>query len=63
VRQKLRNLSHHEALRDRQLADSNLPAIVAHRVVRPKDDPQRSDSPMTSAKTARCGAGAECAHR
>lgn len=33
-----RNLSHHEGRFDRvNLADSNLPAIVKHRVVRPKD--------------------------
>ncbi|MCA9627415.1 MAG: hypothetical protein KC766_07105, partial [Myxococcales bacterium] len=34
-----RNLSHHEGRFDNvSLADSNLPAIVKHRVVRPKDD-------------------------
>jgi hypothetical protein len=34
-----RNLSHHEGRFDTvSLADSNLPAIVKHRVVRPKDD-------------------------
>jgi hypothetical protein len=34
-----RNLSHHEGRFDSvSLADSNLPAIVKHRVVRPKDD-------------------------
>jgi hypothetical protein len=34
-----RNLSHHEGRFETvTLADSNLPAIVAHRVVRPKDD-------------------------
>lgn len=33
-----RNLSHHEGRFDKiQLADSNLPAIIKHRVVRPKD--------------------------
>lgn len=43
VRSELsRNLSHHEGRFETvTLADSNLPAIVAHRVVRPKDEAAR----------------------
>ena len=52
-----RNLSHHEGRFDRvALADSNLPAIVRHRVVRPKDEASRQKLEDDFAKTWR-GAG------
>lgn len=55
-----RNLSHHEGRFEKvTLADSNLPAIVAHRVVRPKDEAARQMLADDFAKTWRAAGQAQ----
>ncbi len=61
VRNELsRNLSHHDGRFETvTLADSNLPAIVAHRVVRPKDDSAAQRLADDFAKTWRAAGQAQ----
>ncbi|MBK7402882.1 MAG: hypothetical protein IPJ34_43325 [Myxococcales bacterium] len=55
-----RNMSHHEGRFEVvELADSNLPAIVAHRVVRPKDDSSAQKLADDFAKTWRAAGQAQ----